>query len=108
MFGTNLKIIEELKQFISLVNEHPEVLEQFTTSNTAFTRERKLTFPRLVLLIGKLCKKTLSVELDKFFEELDLKISCTVSAFTQQRQKLQPLFYKAWNEVLLLSYYHHY
>jgi hypothetical protein len=108
MFGTNLKIIEELKQFISLVNEHPEVLEEFTTNNRAFTRERKLTFPRLVLLIGKLCKKTLSVELDKFFEELDIKLSCTVSAFTQQRQKLQPLFYKAWNEILLLSYYYHY
>jgi hypothetical protein len=108
MFGTNLKIVKELKQFISLVNEHPDVLEQFTTSNTAFTRQRKLTFPRLVLLIGKLCKKTLSVELDKFFEELDIKMSCTVSAFTQQRQKLLPLFYKAWNEILLLSYYHHY
>jgi hypothetical protein len=108
MFGTNLKIIEELKQFISLVNEHPEVLEQFTTSNRAFTRERKLTFPRLVLLIGKLCKKTLSVELESFFAELEVKLTCTVSAFTQQRQKLQPLFYKAWNELLLLSYYHHY
>src|SRR5258705_1645758 len=108
MFGTNLKIINELKQFISLVNEHPEVLEQFTTNNKAFTRERKLAFPRLVLLISKLCKKTLSVELDKFFKELDIKLTCTVSAFTQQRQKLLPLFYKAWNEVLLLSFYHHY
>jgi len=108
MFETNLKIIDELKQFISLVNEHPEVLEKFTTSPTAFTRKRKLSFPRLILLIGKLCKKTLSVELDKFFEEFDLKITCTVSAFTQQRKKLLPLFYKAWNEILLLSYYHHY
>lgn len=108
MFGTNLKIIEELKQFISLVNEHSDVLKQFTTSCTAFTRKRKLTFPRLVFLISKLCKKTLSVELDKFFEELDIKTTCTVSAFTQQRQKLLPLFYKAWNEVLLLSFYHHY
>jgi hypothetical protein len=108
MFATNLKIIEELKQFISLVNEQSEVLKQFTNCATDFSRERKLTFPRLVLLIGKLCKKTLSVELDKFFEELETKITCTVSAFTQQRKKLQPLFYKSWNEVLLLSFYYHY
>jgi hypothetical protein len=108
MFETNLKIIAELKQFISLVNEHAEVLEHFTSCLSAFTRKRKLGFARLVLLIGKLCKKTLSVELDEFFEELDLKTTCTVSAFTQQRKKLLPLFYKAWNEILLLSFYHHY
>lgn len=108
MFATNLKIIAELKQFISLVNEHPEVLKKFSSSDKDFSRERKLTFPRVVLLIGKLCKKTLSVELDKFFEELDLKLTCSVSAFSQQRRKLLPLFYKAWNEVLLLSYYFHY
>ena len=108
MFTTNLRIIDELKQFICLTIDNPEVLQSFTTSEKAFTRERKLTFSRVVLLIAKLCKKTLSVELDKFFEEIDFKIKCTVSAFSQQRKKLQSQFYKAWNEVLLLSYYYHY
>lgn len=108
MFATNLRIIDDLKQFIALVMDNPEVLRQFTTSEKAFTRERKLSFSRVVLLIAKLCKKTLSVELDKFFEELDFKMPCTVSAFIQQRKKLQPLFYRAWNELLLLSYYYHY
>jgi len=66
-----------------------------------------LNFSRLVLLIAKLCKKTLSVELDKIFEDFDIKMTCTVSAFSQQRKKLKPVFYKAWNEVLLLSHYYH-
>jgi len=108
MFATNLKIINDLKQFISLVKDNPEVLQQFTTSKKAFSRERKLSFSRVVMLIAKLCKKTLSVELDKIFEDFDIKMTCTVSAFSQQRKKLQPVFYKAWNEILLLSYYYHY
>ena len=108
MFATNLKIINDLKQFISLVKDNPEVLQQFTTSKKAFSRERKLSFSRVVMLIAKLCKKTLSVELDKIFEDFDIKMTCTVSAFSQQRKKLQPVFYKACNEILLLSYYYHY
>ena len=58
MFATNLKIINDLKQFISLVKDNPEVLQQFTTSEKSFSRERKLSYSRLVLLIAKLCKKT--------------------------------------------------
>src|SRR6266446_3854298 len=108
MFVANLKIIEELKQFICLVMNHPEIRAKFSATGTDFTRRRKLTFNRMVLLIAKLCKKTLSVELESFFEEINIKITCSVSAFTQQRMKLQPLFFRAWNDLLLLSYYYHY
>jgi len=107
MFEANVKIIEELKQFVSLVMNNPELLAKFSISKGAFTRKRKLTFDRIVLLIVKLCKKTLSVELETFFEQLQVVLSCSVSAFTQQRMKLHPKFYQAWNSIMLLSYYYH-
>ena len=66
MLGANLKIIEELKLFVSLITEEAEVLSVFSTTRNAFTRNRKLPFERLVLLIAKLCKKTLSAEIDDF------------------------------------------
>ena len=108
MFEANVKIIKELKLFVSLVIENPELVETFSTQSNAFTRKRKLPFDRLVLLIAKLCKKTLSVEIEKFLEEMKIEMSCSVSAFTQQRMKLKPNFYKVWNEVLIASFYHYY
>ena len=108
MLNANLKIIEELKEFISLVTDSPKLLEIFSRDSKSFTRSRKLPFNRLVLLIAKLCKKTLSIELEHFFEELKVFNPCTVSAFSQQRKKLNPWFYCVWNELLTASYYHYY
>jgi Transposase DDE domain len=108
MLDANLKIIEELKAFISIVSETPDILEKFSIKKGSFTRERKLPFGRLVLLIAKLCKKTLGLEIDQFFEELNLEMRCSVSAFSQQRMKLDPLFYEIWNKLLYESFYHYY
>ncbi len=108
MLDANVKIIEELKAFLSIVNESPDILEKFATQKNAFTRERKLPFNRLVLLIAKLCKKTLSFEIDNFFEEINLNTSCTVSAFSQQRMKLDSFFFEVWNKFLSKLFYHYY
>jgi len=102
-----IKIISELKSFVSLVIENDDLLDRFRKSNKDFTRNRKLPFERLVLLIIKLCKKTLSIELEKFFEELGQSECCSVSAFTQQRMKLKASFFECWNRVLWSSYYHY-
>ena len=108
MFDVNVKIITELKNFIKIVAGNREVLEKFCVSDRNFIRTRKLPFGRLVLLITKLCKKTLSIELEKFFDEMGDTMSCSVSAFTQQRLKLEPVFFYWWNMVLWGSYYFHY
>lgn len=108
MLKANLEIIWELKSFINLLKKDPEQLAKFATTEGAFSRTRKLPFERLVLLIAKLCKKTLSVELDNFFEELSIPSSCSVSAFTQQRMKLEPYFFQLWNQLLTSSIYHYY
>lgn len=108
MLAANLKIIEELKLFVDLVNQQPAVLEKLSTLPNSFTRNRKLPFERLVLLIAKLCKKTLSVEIEQFFEELTLPMTCSVSAFTQQRMKLESVFFELWNRLLVSCYYQYY
>src|SRR3982750_4317372 len=79
MIDVNVKIIGELKRFVSLVANTPELLDKFRRSSTDFTRKRKLSFQNLVLLIAKLCKKTLSIELESFFEQSGAATSCCCS-----------------------------
>ena len=105
MMDVNVKIIGELKRFVSMVASTPELLDKFRRSSTDFTRKRKLSFQNLVLLIARLCKKTLSMELESFFEQSGAANCCSVSAFCQQRLKLRPLFFYYWNIVLWTSYY---
>lgn len=108
MFEANVKIITELKDFITIVAGNREILNKFCVSDCDFTRIRKLPFEKLVLLIAKLCKKTLSIELENFFGEMGSSLPCSVSAFTQQRIKLEPSFFIYWNIVLWGSYYRYY
>lgn len=108
MHEANLKIITKLKRFLIIVSKNRTLLEKFCISDQSFVRNRKLPFARLVLFITKLCKKSLSIELEKFFEELDEPMDCSVSAFTQQRLKLRPAFFKCWNKLLQKSFYLHY
>jgi len=96
MFDVNIKIITELKNFLNICVSEPAILNEFRTSKKDFTRDRKLSFPRLILFITKLCKKTLSLELDTFLE-CEMKLAqgaCSVSAFSQQRHKLKSFFLK--------------
>jgi hypothetical protein len=108
MLQANVKIIAELRGFVHYVFNRKDIFSRFCQSSQDFTRNRKLPFPRLVLLILKLCKKTLSIELEKFFEEIGTGMSCSVSAFTQQRPKLKSSFFYYWNVVLWLCFYRYY
>lgn len=108
MFTANLKILMELKEFITTVSDSKSLLHQFSRGEKDFSRNRKLPFGRLAMLIAKLCKKTLSVELETFFQDFPLSESCSVSAFSQQRTKLDPALFHAWNMVLTGSFYHYY
>ena len=108
MMEANVKILQALKGFLTYVAACRERLEPFCVSNKDFLRQRKLPFHRLVLLIVKLCKKTLSLELEQFFSEINSPLPCSVSAFTQQRFKLQPAFLFCWNVVLQRSFEHYY
>lgn len=102
-----LKIISELKNFVSACITDPDLLDHFRNSKSDFTRDRKLNFEKLVFFIAKICKKTLSLELDRFFGDLQEQTSCSVSAFSQQRSKLNPVFFMIWNRVLCDSFIKH-
>lgn len=108
MLDANVKIIQHLKSFLIRVIDDPCLIRQFSQSENDFTRTRKLPFDKLVLLIAKLCKKTLSVELETYFAEINAPMPCSVSAFSQQRIKLEPSFFYCWNMVLWMNYYLHY
>jgi hypothetical protein len=108
MSSANLKIISSLKTFLLTVSENQEYKNYFRTTETAFTRRRKLSFEKLALIIVQLCKKTLSVEIDKFFEQINSGSSCSVAAFSMQRKKLNPAFFYAWNMVLWKNFYNEY
>ena len=73
MFDVNIKIISELKSFLSFTILSKELLMHFSLSDRAFSRTRKLPFDKTVLLIAKLCKKTLSFEISFFLKKLEVQ-----------------------------------
>jgi hypothetical protein len=93
MIDTNLQLIAELKAFITELSLDTDLFNKVRISPKDFTRTRKLPFEQLVYFISKLCKKTLSVELEDFFSASGYGINCSVSGFVQQRLKLNPLFF---------------
>jgi len=103
VFDVNVALVSEMKAFLKLAHEQYDLQKQFCVDvSKDFSRNRKLNFPRLVLLIARLCKRTLSLELERFFKDLNASCSlsssvaglpCSVSAFSQQRKKLDPLFF---------------
>ncbi|MGZ5192137.1 MAG: IS4 family transposase, partial [Flavisolibacter sp.] len=109
MVEANVKIIEELKHFLAVVSNDPEIRKLVTQSEKDFTRDRKLTMERLVGIIINMPKRSLSIEIQEFFDSLQKDVECsTKGAFSLQRTKLQALFFKAWNKWLVESFYHYY
>jgi hypothetical protein len=104
-----------MKAFLDMAYERYDLQKEFCVDvSRDFSRNRKLNFPRLVLLIARLCKRTLSLELERFFKDLApfysmsssaKELTCSVSAFSQQRKKLDPFFFHVWNTLLCECFY---
>jgi hypothetical protein len=106
MVHTNVKIIEELKSFLNVVIEDPETKALFTTNPADFSRDRKLPLRKIIGMLINLPKRSLSIELQSFFESLEQSdFCCTKGAFSLQRTKLKPIFFKVWNDFLVKSFY---
>ena len=109
MVEANLKIIAELKYFLEAVSKDSSLRTLVTQNEKDFTRERKLTLERLVSLIINMPKRSLSIEIQEFFDRLGKDLgNCTKGAFCSQRSKLKAIFFEAWNQWLVSSFYHHY
>ena len=109
MVEANIKIVEELKEFLRIINTDSDLRKLFTNKATDFTRNRKLTYNRTVFLIINMLKKSLSIEIQNFFENcISENLSCTKSALSIQRKKLKPLFFEVWNRLLVDCFYNYY
>ena len=105
MVHTNVKIIEELQSFLNLVLEDSEIKELFTTNSKDFIRDRKLPLRKVIGMLINLPKRSLSIELQSFFESLEQSdLCCTKGAFSLQRTKLKLIFFKVWNDFLIKSF----
>ena len=97
------KIEEILNLFDFFLNRSVTDLtkhSEYFTSLKVFTRRRKLTFVRLCYFLVTQPRRSLSVELDSFFCQLNESV-CTKSAFSKSRYKVKPAFFKAWSTYLI-------
>src|SRR5690625_2175081 len=108
MFEASIKIIEELKNFLSVVSQESEIRKLVTQKEGDFPRKRRLTLERIVGIIINLSKRSLSIELHEFFNNIGDMHGCTKGAFSLQRGKLNPLFFRIWNKWLVDLFYHYY
>jgi hypothetical protein len=109
MVNANVKIIEELKAYLNSILEEPEIRNLFTCAASDFSRNRKLPMDKLIGIIINLPKRSLSVEIQSFFNSLNQSESvCTKGAFCLQRIKLKPIFFKVWNYFLIENFYRFY
>ncbi len=109
MVHTNVKIIGELKSFLNVILEDPEIRKLFTINPTDFSRDRKLPLRKIIGMLINLPKRSLSIELQSFFESLEQPgLCCTKGAFSLQRAKLKPIFFSVWNDFLIKNFYSFY
>lgn len=104
MADSNIKIISELKNFLEETSQMQSKRNIYSLNPKDFTRNRKLDFKTLSLLILHSLKRSLSVELQDFFGHMGRE-SCTKQAFSAQRGKLKPSFLEDWNALLVKSFY---
>lgn len=110
MVSANVKVIEDLQQFLHLCCDDADLRVLFASSEKDFTRKRKLPMKQVVLLLLNVLKRSLNMELEAFFTQAlpCLETPPTKGAFCQQRLKLKAFFFTLWNEVLTESFYRHY
>ncbi len=88
-----LSILKGMKSFLGQALDNRE---KYVNKANAFSRERKLPFSSICLFLVNQPKRSLSIELDDFFQTLG-KYPCTKAAFSKARYQIAPCFFKDWN-----------
>ena len=72
-----------------------------------FTRERKIGFIEIILLIMNMLKRSIQIEIDEFTEKFTSKEipTYTKQSFSESRQKIKPEVFKVLNKEFLKLYY---
>ena len=86
-----------------------DFLSQHRKSERDFTRNRSLTFPRLIGFMLNMVNGSIQSELSRFFQVIDdspIAITCiTTAAFCKARKKLSHTAFKALNVCLIKTFY---
>jgi len=83
-----------------------ETRAKFRTTPTAFTRDRVLTFPLIVMLILRGHKFSLQNALNKVFGALGKsRLAPTASAYSQARRKLDPAVFQELTTMTAQDFY---
>jgi hypothetical protein len=99
--------MQALQKYLETVSTDKALRELYSASLSAFTREQDLPFRTLVVLLLNMLKRSVSVEIRRFFHHIK-KASCTKAAFCMQRKKLKAEFFQSWNDVLIRSFHQEY
>lgn len=102
MAESNILIINELKIFLDEVSETKSLRKQYCTSSTSFVRKRILSFKVLAVMILNMMKRSLSIEIQDFFEHLHCQYSCSKQAFSARHKKFNPQFFYTWQNVFIV------
>jgi len=86
-----------------------DFLAQHRKSEKDFTRNRSLTFPRLITFMLNMVNGSIQSELSRFFQVIDdspiSTNSITTAAFCKARKKLSHTAFKALNTCLIETFY---
>lgn len=105
MISPKVQIIRDLRAYLEEISLNKK---KYTTKENAFTKPKKLTFTLTILFLLNIPKRSLGIEIDSFFEILGKEeLTCTKSAISQARYKLNELVFKDMNIKLQQSYYKH-
>lgn len=97
------------EQYIVTTNmfiESDSTIEKYRLKASDFTRNRKLPFNLLVLCMIKLLRKSIQLEIQAFFKDINLKLTkYTSSALVQNRKKINPDLFYDLNQLIVNEYY---
>lgn len=84
----------------------PILKETFRRANKDFTRDRKMPFPKVILFMMSLSRRSLQIDLTAFVRSFaDGVREVTASAFNQRRKKVDPLVFRELMRVLNTEFY---
>jgi len=108
MADSNVRIINDLRKFLERCSSDKSQKSKYVYKSSSFTRKRSLSMDILMMLILNTLKRSLSIELESFFEHFPQLSGCTKQAFSAQRSKLKPEFFSDWNNEFVSRFYQNY
>lgn len=97
--------MNRILKIIEMLRDETQMIEKARMKENTFRRKRKIKLLDLVLIILTSLKKTLSIELEEYYQRAaQEKIEYSNTAFLKQRYNLNPELFKKLNKAYLKDY----